>query len=189
MSERSITSDSLGSRIISGIAWKAGSQITLQLARMVVALLLARMLTPHDWGLAAMVLVFAGFVVVFTDSALGTALIQRREITEDDRSTVFFVSTGIGILLAIAGIACSGPLASFYGEPEVQIALRRRLDRIPRQRSRCDADGPARPRDGVQAPRASGRSPRRSSAPASGSASRSAASERGRSWVSCSGRR
>jgi O-antigen/teichoic acid export membrane protein len=118
--ERHITSDSLGGRILSGIAWKAGSQITLQLARMVVALILARLLTPHDWGLAAMVLVFAGFVVVFTDSALGTALIQRRDITEDDRSTVFFVGTGVGVLLAITGIACSGPLASFYGEPEVQ---------------------------------------------------------------------
>ncbi len=118
--DRPISSDSLGSRILSGIAWKAGSQITLQLARMVVALLLARMLTPHDWGLAAMVLVFAGFVVVFTDNALGTALIQRREISEDDRSTVFFVGTGIGVLLALVGIACSGPLASFYGEPEVQ---------------------------------------------------------------------
>ncbi len=118
--ERQITSDSLGSRILSGIAWKAGSQITLQLARMVVALFLARMLSPHDWGLAAMVLVFAGFVVVFTDSALGTALIQRRTISEDDRSTVFFVGAGVGTLLAVVGIACSGLLASFYGEPEVK---------------------------------------------------------------------
>jgi O-antigen/teichoic acid export membrane protein len=112
--------DSLSSRILSGIAWKAGSQVTLQLTRMVVALFLARMLTPHDWGLAAMVLVFAGFVVVFTDSALGTALIQRREISEDDRSTVFFFSAGVGVLLALVGVACSGPLASFYGEPEVR---------------------------------------------------------------------
>ena len=118
--ERQITSDSLGGRILSGIAWKAGSQVTLQLARMGVALFLARMLSPHDWGLAAMVLVFAGFVVVFTDSALGTALIQRREISEDDRSTVFFVGAGIGTLLAAVGIACAGPLASFYGEPEVR---------------------------------------------------------------------
>lgn len=118
--EGRITSDSLGSRILSGIAWKASSQVTLQLARIVVALVLARLLTPHEWGLAAMVLVFAGFVVVFTDSALGTALIQRREISEDDRSTVFFVGTGVGVLLAVTGIACSGLLASFYGEPDVQ---------------------------------------------------------------------
>ena len=47
---------------------------------MVVALVLARLLAPHDWGLAAMVLVFSGFVIVFTDSALGSALIQRREL-------------------------------------------------------------------------------------------------------------
>lgn len=111
---------SLSSRILSGVAWKAGSQITLQLTRMVVALLLARMLAPHDWGLAAMAIVFSGFVVVFTDNALGTALIQRRELVEADRSTVFWVSAGVGLLLALAGSALAGPLASFYGEPEVR---------------------------------------------------------------------
>jgi O-antigen/teichoic acid export membrane protein len=112
--------DSLGSRILSGVAWKAGSQVTLQLTRMVVALVLARILAPHDWGLAAMVLVFSGFVVVFTDNALGTALIQRRELAAEDPSTVFWISAGIGGLLALAGVALAGPLASFYGEPDVR---------------------------------------------------------------------
>jgi O-antigen/teichoic acid export membrane protein len=113
-------SDTIGSRIMSGLAWKAGSQITLQISRMVVALVLARLLAPHDWGLAAMVLVFSAFVIVFTDSALGTALIQRRELLEEDRSTVFWLSAGIGLALAIGGVALAGPLASFYGEPEVR---------------------------------------------------------------------
>jgi len=111
--------DSIGSRIRSGVAWKAGSQLTLQVSRMVVALILARLLTPEDWGLAAMVLVFSGVAVVFTDSALGTALIQRRRIVEEDRSTVFWTSVGIGLALMLAGIAFAGPLASFYGEAEV----------------------------------------------------------------------
>ena len=109
-----------GSKIRSGLAWKAGSQVTLQISRIVVALLLARMLAPHDWGLAAMVLVFSGFVIVFTDNALKTALIQRRDLREEDRSTVFWLSAGVGLLLALAGIALSGPLAAFYGEPEVR---------------------------------------------------------------------
>ena len=113
-------SDGLGARIRSGIAWKAASQITLQLTRIMVALVLARLLTPHDWGLAAMVLVFSGFIVVFTDNALGTALIQRRELKDGDRSTVFWFSAGIGVLLALVGIALAGPLASFYGEDEVR---------------------------------------------------------------------
>ena len=112
--------DGIGSRILSGVAWKAGSQITLQVSRMVVALVLARMLAPHDWGLAAMVLVFSGVVVVFTDNALGTALIQRRELLAGDRSTVFWTSAAVGLVLMLAGIAFAGGLASFYGEPEVR---------------------------------------------------------------------
>jgi O-antigen/teichoic acid export membrane protein len=114
------SSDTLGARILSGIAWKAGSQITLQLARMGVALVLARMLAPDDWGVAAMVLVFSGFVLAFTDNALGTALIQRRDIDENDRSTVFWISAAIGLSLALLGVALAGPLASFYGEPDVR---------------------------------------------------------------------
>jgi O-antigen/teichoic acid export membrane protein len=113
-------SDLIGSRILSGLAWKAGSQVTLQLSRMVVALIMARLLAPHDWGLAAMVLVISGFVVVFTDSALGTALIQRRNLLEADRSTVFWTNAAVGLLLTIAGIALAGPVASFYGEPAVR---------------------------------------------------------------------
>ena len=108
------------SRVLRGLAWKAASTVVLQLSRSVVALILARLLTPEDWGLAAMVLVLAGLSVLFTDSALGTALIQRRTITEADRSTVFWTSLGIGALLAAGGIALSGLVARFYGEPDVR---------------------------------------------------------------------
>jgi O-antigen/teichoic acid export membrane protein len=87
---------------------------------MAVALVLARLLTPHAWGLAAMVVLFSSFVIVFTDSALGTALIQRRDLTDDDKSTVFWMSAAIGLVLMAAGIALSGPLARFYGEPDVR---------------------------------------------------------------------
>jgi O-antigen/teichoic acid export membrane protein len=112
--------DSLGSRIVSGVAWKAISQVTLQASRMIVALILARQLAPHDWGLAAMVFVFSSFLVVFTDSALGTALIQRRALDDADRSTVFWLSTGIGAVLMVGGLAAAGPLADFYGESAVE---------------------------------------------------------------------
>jgi O-antigen/teichoic acid export membrane protein len=113
-------SDALGSRIRSGLAWKAGSQILLQVSRMVVALVLARLLAPHDWGLAAMVLVVSAFVVVFTDSALISALIQRRDLRDEDKSTVFWLSGGVGLLLMLGGFALAGPLAAFYGEPEIR---------------------------------------------------------------------
>ena len=104
----------------SGIAWKASSQVILQITRMVVALLLARLLTPHDWGLAGMVILFAGFTIVFTDNALGTALIQRRDVREEDKSTVFWFSAAVGLALAVAGVLVAAPLADFYDEPDVR---------------------------------------------------------------------
>ena len=112
--------DAISSGIRSGVTWKAASQIILQVSRMVVALILARLLAPGAWGLAAMVFVFSGFVVVFTDNALGTALIQRPRLHKGDRSTVFWISAGVGVALSALGIAVSGLLADFYGQPAVQ---------------------------------------------------------------------
>lgn len=112
--------DAIGAGMRTGVAWKAASQITLQVSRLVVALVLARLLAPGEWGVAAMVLVFSGFVVVFTDNALGTALIQRRRLRHGDCSTVYWINAGVGIVLMLLGFAVSGPLADFYGEDEVQ---------------------------------------------------------------------
>ena len=120
MTREPMRADSIGARVLSGIAWKAGSQVTLQITRMAVALVLARLLTPHDWGLAAMVILFSGFTIVFTDNALGTALIQRRDLRDEDKSTVFWVSAAIGLALAVVGVALASPLADFYGEHDVR---------------------------------------------------------------------
>src|SRR5688572_22850111 len=100
------------SRILNGLAWKVISQVFGQLSRIAVAVILARLLTPHEYGLAAMVLVFSTLVLIFADLALGAALVQRRELSELDRSTVFWTSTGVGAAFMLAGIALSGPLAA-----------------------------------------------------------------------------
>jgi O-antigen/teichoic acid export membrane protein len=120
MSATAATTAELRSRVIRGVAWKAGASVFGQLSRLVVAGVLAHMLSPHDYGLAAMVLVFSSLVIIFSDLALGQALIQRANLTEADRSTAFWVSVGAGALLTLVGIGLSWPAAAFYGEPEVQ---------------------------------------------------------------------
>ena len=146
--------DSIGARVLSGIAWKAGSQVTLQITRMVVALVLARLLTPHDWGLAAMVIVFAGFTIVFTDNALGTALIQRRDLREEDKSTVFWVSAGARARSRRRRRRARGAAGGLLRRAGGSLALRRVLRRLRRQRARHDPAGAARPRDAVPTARA-----------------------------------
>lgn len=111
---------SLRARAMKGLAWKAFSQAFRQLSRIAVAVILARLLTPHDYGVAAMVLVFASLVIIFSDLALGAALVQRETLTEVERSTVFWTSTAVGLVFTLVGLALSGPVAAFYGEPQVQ---------------------------------------------------------------------
>jgi O-antigen/teichoic acid export membrane protein len=115
-----IGGDGMRRTVLRGIAWKGVSQIVLQVSRAVVAIVIARLLAPHDYGLAAMALVFASLVLVFSDLALGAALVQRRTLTEDDRSTVFWMSMAAGATFTLLGLAASGPIADFYGEPAVR---------------------------------------------------------------------
>jgi O-antigen/teichoic acid export membrane protein len=115
-----IGGDGMRRTVLRGIAWKSVSQIVLQVSRAVVAVVIARLLAPHDYGLAAMALVFASLVLVFSDLALGAALVQRPALTEDDRSTVFWMSMAAGLTFTLVGVAASGPIADFYGEPAVR---------------------------------------------------------------------
>jgi O-antigen/teichoic acid export membrane protein len=120
MSASTLPVGSLRSQVLRGIAWKSLSQVVLQVSRLVVAVVLARILAPHDYGLAAMAVVFSTLVLVFSDLALGAALVQRRKLTEHDKSTVFWTSVGAGTLFTLLGIAAAGPVAAFYDEPDVR---------------------------------------------------------------------
>ena len=111
---------SLGSRIVRGLAWKVGSEAFGQVFRIVVAVMLARLLAPDDYGLAAMVLVLTSLVPIFADLALGAALVQRKDLTEDDRSTVFWTSVVAGVVFTTAGLLAAGAIADFYGEAQVE---------------------------------------------------------------------
>jgi O-antigen/teichoic acid export membrane protein len=110
----------LRARVLRGLGWKLVSLFVLQGSRSIAAIVLARLLAPHDYGLAGMVLVFSSFVLVFSDLALGAAIVQRPRLEERDRSTAFWTSAGAGVVFTLVGIALSGPLASFYGEPKVR---------------------------------------------------------------------
>jgi O-antigen/teichoic acid export membrane protein len=102
-----------------GLRWKLASQGYSQCTRIVVAILLARALTPHAYGEIGMAAVFVTLVLIFSDLAFGTALVQRPEITEDHRSTIFWLTVAVGVLLTACGILAAPAIARFYGEPGV----------------------------------------------------------------------
>jgi O-antigen/teichoic acid export membrane protein len=86
-------------------------------------LTLARLLTPREFGLAGIALVFASLAFLLADLGLGASIVQRPELTEDDRSTAFWTNAGLGCLLALAGVGLSWPVADLYHQPRVQPLL------------------------------------------------------------------
>jgi O-antigen/teichoic acid export membrane protein len=105
--------------IVSGLAWKGISQVSTQVMRLLVAVTLARILAPHDYGLAGMVLVFTSFVLVVSDLALGSRLVQRQGLTDVDCSTAFWTSAGSGLFFTLLGVGLSGPISRFFGYEEL----------------------------------------------------------------------
>jgi polysaccharide transporter, PST family len=100
--------------VVRGLGWKLISQSSLQISRLAVGIVLARLLSPHDFGLAAMALVVSSFIIPFADLGFGAAIVQRRSISEDDRSTAFWTSVGAGALLTGGMIAVSPLIGAFY---------------------------------------------------------------------------
>lgn len=102
-----------------GLSWKLATALVGQGTQSAVAIVLAHLLVPHQFGLAGMAIAFSGLALAFSDLGLGSALVQKTTLTEDDRSTVFWINVGSGATLTIAGVAIAPFIASFYANPDV----------------------------------------------------------------------
>ena len=105
---------SLKSSIITSLIWKILERIGSQGVQFVVAIVLARLLAPADFGLIALVTVFIALATVFVQSGLNTALIQKKDADNLDFSTVFYASLAVAALLYGVLFVCAPLIADFY---------------------------------------------------------------------------
>lgn len=105
---------SLKSSVITSLLWKFLERIGTQGVQFIVAIVLARLLAPSDFGLIALVTVFVAIANVFVQSGLNTALIQKKNADNLDFSTVLYASLIIAALLYGVLFAVSPLLADFY---------------------------------------------------------------------------
>jgi PST family polysaccharide transporter len=80
---------------------------------------MARLLTPKDFGLVGMVAAVTGFLGLFRDCGLSAATVQRASITNAQTSTLFWVNVAVGGGLAIMSVVLAPVLVAFYGEPRL----------------------------------------------------------------------
>ena len=84
------------------------------------AIVLARLLTPEDFGLVALVTALTSFAPFLIDFGLGDATTQKNKITRGQVSSLFWLSSGIGLTVAVVVAACSPLIAWLYREPRLE---------------------------------------------------------------------
>lgn len=96
-----------------------------------VTIFLARLLSPQDFGLVAMVLVFTSVALVIVDGGFGEALIQRRDLEPSDESTAFAANVLLGVLVAVGLWYVAPWVARFYAQQELALLFRTVLWVVP----------------------------------------------------------
>jgi PST family polysaccharide transporter len=91
-------------------------RIVIMLAATIV---LARLISPGDYGLLAMVVAITGVAEIFRDFGLSMAALQARELSQHQMSNLFWINAGVGLALTFLLYVLSWPIASFYGQPEL----------------------------------------------------------------------
>jgi O-antigen/teichoic acid export membrane protein len=112
-------SKDLGLLVLRGGMLSVAMQYGNGLLQVAAAIVLARLLAPEDFGLVAMVTVLTSFAPLLIDFGLGDATAQRIKITQSQVSSLFWLSSGIGLAIAVAVAACSPLIASTYREPRL----------------------------------------------------------------------
>jgi PST family polysaccharide transporter len=106
-----------------GVAKLLGQGLNFVL-RVIYMIVLARLLTPADFGLVAMVTVITGIYGMFTTAGLSSATVQKAAVSDEQISTLFWINVVIGTVFAVLCVATAPVLAAFYKEPQLlQIAL------------------------------------------------------------------
>lgn len=105
---------------LKNLAWKFTERVSAQLVQLVVSIILARILSPSDYGAVAMVTVFIMFSNVIIEGGFSSALIQKKNADDLDFSTVLYFSIGFAIFLYAVLFISAPYISAFYGE-EYQI--------------------------------------------------------------------
>ena len=104
-------------KTINNMVWSVSERLSLQIVHTIISIVLARLLDPTEFGLIGMLVIFTSIAQSILNSGLGSALIQKKDATEIDSSSIFYFNLAVGILLASLLYFSAPLIAKFYQEP------------------------------------------------------------------------
>lgn len=114
-----MSNKSLKDIALKGVMWSAIDRFASQGISFLVSIVIARILTPHDYGLVAMVGIFISLAQAFVDSGLSSAIVRKNDRTAIDLSTAFFANIIIGFICYVILFLVAPYIAEFYQEKEL----------------------------------------------------------------------
>ncbi len=111
-------------KMVKGTFWTLLEKLSLQFVAFVVSMILSRILTPTDYGTVALLGVFMSISGVLVDSGFGSALVQKKDATELDFNSVFYLSIGVSFAFYAVLFLCAPAISRFYDTPELVWILR-----------------------------------------------------------------
>lgn len=110
-------SQSLKQKTVKGVGWSFADNIANQGVTFLVSLVLARLITPEEYGLIGIITIFIAVFNSIVDSGFSNALIRKNDIKEIDYSTVFITNMVLSVLLFILFFFLAEPIADFFSQP------------------------------------------------------------------------
>ena len=117
-------SSTLKKKAFKGVVWSAIESISVKSITFLIQIVLARLLVPNDYGIIGMLAIFMQIGQVFVDSGFANALIQKKNCTEADYTTVFYYNLGIAFALYLLFFIISPYVATFYKMPLLTNVMR-----------------------------------------------------------------
>lgn len=113
--------DSLKKQAVKGVVWSAVERFSVQGIQFVLSIVIARLVAPSEYGLIAMLGIFMAIAQTFIDSGFSNALVQKKDRTEVDFSTVFYFNIVVALLVYLILYFSAPYIALFYKEPLLDI--------------------------------------------------------------------
>lgn len=110
---------SLKDKTVRGVGWSAIDNVTQHAVSFVVSIVLARLLSPEDYGLLGIIAIFTAICTALINGGFGTALIRKKDATDDDYNTAFIVNIGMSLLLYAVIFFCAPFIARFFDRTEL----------------------------------------------------------------------
>ena len=119
-----MTAMTLKQRAVKALAWQSIAKISTQIFSFAVSILLARQLSPADFGIVGMAAIVIGFLDLVNDFGIGASIVQKKELSADDLSSVFWFSVIVSLIICSASWVSAPFIAHYFKNEQITPVVR-----------------------------------------------------------------